>query len=82
MFSLLGVSPAAVDALRDTAPHLHDWRDSRMNLAGIMPHNVAYVARGDRRGALRVIGRRRRRQAPSASLNAPTSVAESFITLA
>ena len=44
MFSLLGVSGAAVEALRDAAPHLHDWRDSRMNLAGIMPHNVAYVA--------------------------------------
>jgi aspartate aminotransferase len=43
MFSLLGVSRAAVDALRDKH-HIYMTADSRMNLAGIMPHNVAYVA--------------------------------------
>ena len=43
MFSLLGVSSAAVDALREQH-HIYMTADSRMNLAGIMPHNVAYVA--------------------------------------
>jgi aspartate/tyrosine/aromatic aminotransferase len=43
MFSLLGVSSATVDALR-TRHHIYMTADSRMNLAGIMPHNVAYVA--------------------------------------
>jgi len=43
MFSLLGVSAAAVDALRDKH-HIYMTADSRMNLAGIMPHNAAYVA--------------------------------------
>jgi aspartate aminotransferase len=43
MFSLLGVSPAVVDRLRDEH-HIYMTSDSRMNLAGIMPHNVAYVA--------------------------------------
>ena len=43
MFSLLGVSSAVVDALRD-AHHIYMLSDSRMNVAGIMPHNVAYVA--------------------------------------
>jgi aspartate aminotransferase len=43
MFSLLGVSSAAVDALRERH-HIYMTSDSRMNLAGIMPHNVAYVA--------------------------------------
>jgi len=43
MFSLLGVSPAVVDRMRDTH-HIYMTNDSRMNLAGIMPHNVAYVA--------------------------------------
>jgi len=43
MFSLLGVSVAAVDALREKH-HIYMTADSRMNLAGIMPHNVAYVA--------------------------------------
>ena len=43
MFSLLGASPAAVERLRDTH-HIYMTSDSRMNLAGIMPHNVAYVA--------------------------------------
>jgi aspartate aminotransferase len=43
MFSLLGVSGTAVDALRDKH-HIYMTADSRMNLAGITPHNVAYVA--------------------------------------
>jgi aspartate aminotransferase len=43
MFSLLGVSPALVGRLREQH-HIYMTADSRMNLAGIMPHNVAYVA--------------------------------------
>jgi len=43
MFSLLGVPTPVVDRLRD-AHHIYMTSDSRMNLAGIMPHNVAYVA--------------------------------------
>jgi len=43
MFSLLGVSSETVDALR-TRHHIYMTSDSRMNLAGIMPHNAAYVA--------------------------------------
>ena len=43
MFSLLGVSPTVVDRLRDKH-HIYMTADSRMNLAGIMPHNAAYVA--------------------------------------
>jgi len=43
MFSLLGVSPQAVERLRDKH-HIYMTSDSRMNLAGIMPHNVQYVA--------------------------------------
>jgi aspartate aminotransferase len=43
MFSLLGVSPETVAWLRDER-HIHMTPDSRMNLAGIMPHNAAYVA--------------------------------------
>jgi aspartate/tyrosine/aromatic aminotransferase len=43
MFSLLGVSSEAVDRLRDHR-HIYMTADSRMNLAGIMPHNAAYVA--------------------------------------
>jgi aspartate aminotransferase len=43
MFSLLGVSGESVDALRDKH-HIYMTGDSRMNLAGLMPHNVAYVA--------------------------------------
>ncbi len=42
MFSLLGVSSKIVDQLRQR--HVYMTADSRMNLAGIMPHNVAYVA--------------------------------------
>jgi aspartate aminotransferase len=43
MFSLLGVSAPAVERLRDKH-HIYMTADSRMNLAGIMPHNVKYVA--------------------------------------
>ena len=43
MFSLLGVSSEVVEALR-TRHHIYMLTDSRMNVAGIMPHNVAYVA--------------------------------------
>jgi len=43
MFSLLGVSSATVDRLRDRH-HIYMTSDSRMNLAGIMPDNVSYVA--------------------------------------
>ena len=43
MFSLLGVSSEVVDALR-TRHHIYMLSDSRINVAGIMPHNVAYVA--------------------------------------
>jgi aspartate/tyrosine/aromatic aminotransferase len=43
MFSLLGVSGAAVEALR-ARHHIYMLGDSRMNLAGITPGNVAYVA--------------------------------------
>jgi aspartate aminotransferase len=44
MFSLLGVSSQTVDRLRDTH-HIYMTPDSRMNLAGIMPHNASYVAK-------------------------------------
>jgi aspartate aminotransferase len=43
MFSLLGVSPQVVDRLRDRH-HVFMLQDSRINLAGIMPHNADYVA--------------------------------------
>ena len=43
MFSLLGVSARAVDRLREKH-HIYMTADSRMNLAGITPHNVDYVA--------------------------------------
>jgi aspartate/tyrosine/aromatic aminotransferase len=43
MFSLLGVSPQVVERLRDRH-HIYMTQDSRMNLAGIMPHNAANVA--------------------------------------
>jgi aspartate aminotransferase len=43
MFSLLGVSPDAVERLREKH-HIYMTSDSRMNLAGIMPGNVDYVA--------------------------------------
>ena len=44
MFSLLGASPAQVDELRNRY-HVYMTSDSRMNLAGVMPHNVDYLAR-------------------------------------
>jgi aspartate aminotransferase len=43
MFSLLGVSTDVVGRLRDEH-HIYMTNDSRMNLAGIMPDNAAYVA--------------------------------------
>jgi aspartate aminotransferase len=43
MFSLLGLPVAAVDSLRQRH-HIYMTNDSRMNLAGIRPDNVAYVA--------------------------------------
>ena len=43
MFSLLGVSPQVVERLR-VKHHIYMTQDSRMNLAGIMPHNAANVA--------------------------------------
>ena len=43
MFSLLGVSAQAVDRLREKH-HIYMTADGRMNLAGITPHNVDYVA--------------------------------------
>jgi aspartate aminotransferase len=43
MFSLLGVSREAVERLREKH-HIYMTPDSRMNLAGIMPGNVDYVA--------------------------------------
>jgi aspartate aminotransferase len=44
MFSLLGVSRDAVERLREKH-HIYMTADSRMNLAGIMPDNVTYVAK-------------------------------------
>jgi aspartate aminotransferase len=43
MFSLLGVPTAVVDRLREQH-HIYMLGDSRMNLAGVLPHNAAYVA--------------------------------------
>ncbi len=43
MFSLLGVSPDTVEALR-SRHRIYMLGDSRMNLAGITPGNVGYVA--------------------------------------
>jgi aspartate aminotransferase len=43
MFSLLGVAAPVVDRLRERH-HIYMTGDSRMNLAGIMPNNAAYVA--------------------------------------
>ena len=43
MFSLLGVPAEAVERLREKH-HIYMLSDSRMNLAGIMPHNASYVA--------------------------------------
>ncbi len=43
MFSLLGVPSTVVERLREQH-HIYMTADSRMNLAGILPGNVAYVA--------------------------------------
>lgn len=43
MFSLLGVSSQTVERLRERH-HIYMLSDSRMNLAGMMPHNAEYVA--------------------------------------
>jgi aspartate/tyrosine/aromatic aminotransferase len=43
MFSMLGVSAQAVERLRDKH-HIYMLADSRMNLAGLMPHSARYVA--------------------------------------
>ena len=43
MFSLLGVNPAQVAQLRDKH-HVYMTADSRMNIAGVMPANVDYLA--------------------------------------
>ncbi len=43
MFSLLGAPATVVERLRERH-HIYMTSDSRMNLAGIMPHNVEYVA--------------------------------------
>ena len=43
MFSLLGVSSQTVERLRERH-HIYMLSDSRMNLAGMMPHNAVYVA--------------------------------------
>jgi aspartate aminotransferase len=43
MFSMLGVSPQAVERLREKH-HIYMLADSRMNLAGLMPQTAGYVA--------------------------------------
>jgi aspartate aminotransferase len=43
MFSLLGISGEAVMRLRERH-HIYMTADSRINLAGVMPENVAYLA--------------------------------------
>jgi aspartate aminotransferase len=43
MFSLLGVTGEQVAVLREKH-HVYMTADSRMNLAGVMPHNVEYLA--------------------------------------
>jgi aspartate/tyrosine/aromatic aminotransferase len=43
MFSLLGEPPGIVNRLREQF-HIYMLADSRMNIAGIMPQNVEYVA--------------------------------------
>jgi aspartate aminotransferase len=43
MFSLLGISSEQVAMLREKH-HVYMTADSRMNLAGVMPHNVEYLA--------------------------------------
>jgi aspartate aminotransferase len=43
MFSMLGVSTQTVERLREKH-HIYMLPDSRMNLAGLMPHSASYVA--------------------------------------
>jgi aspartate/tyrosine/aromatic aminotransferase len=43
MFSLLGLPTAAIGALRERH-RVYMLADGRMNLAGVMPHNVDYLA--------------------------------------
>ena len=43
MFSLLGVTGEQVAVLREKH-HVYMTADSRMNLAGVMPHNIEYLA--------------------------------------
>jgi aspartate aminotransferase len=43
MFSLLGITNEQVTVLREKH-HVYMTADSRMNLAGVMPHNVEYLA--------------------------------------
>jgi aspartate/tyrosine/aromatic aminotransferase len=43
MFSQLGCSREAVARLREKH-HIYMVGDSRMNLAGVTPHNVEYLA--------------------------------------
>jgi aspartate/tyrosine/aromatic aminotransferase len=62
MFSLLGVSSAVVDRLRDQH-HIYMTSESRMNLAGILPHNAAYVAES--------IAAELKRERPPAALREP-----------
>ena len=65
---------AAVERLREQH-HIYMTGDSRMNLAGIMPHNVALCGGGHRRSSAgsRLAG-------SSAWLRAVTSAAESCMT--
>jgi aspartate aminotransferase len=52
MFSMLGVSSQTVERLREKH-HIYMLPDSRMNLAGLMPHSASYVAEAiaaERRG--------------------------------
>ncbi len=44
MFSMLGLAPGAVQALRERH-HIYMMSDSRINVAGITPGNVGAVAR-------------------------------------
>jgi len=50
MFSLLGINPDQVATLREKH-HVYMIGDSRMNIAGVMPGNVEYLA--DAIGAVR-----------------------------
>ena len=43
MFSMLGVSTQTVERLREKH-HIYMLPDSRMNLAGLMPHSASCVA--------------------------------------